>query len=86
MRLKVRLNSKMSIALFFLDKFSPLFIGVSKDSPHAIENAIEKMFFSRIIAFYFCTRKFETAMAVDFQVFIDILLLSSRTYINYIVY
>jgi hypothetical protein len=41
---------------------------------NSAENSAEKQFFSRVAEFYFCTRKFETAMAVDFQVFIDILL------------
>lgn len=42
--------------IFFEKFFFPLFIGVCGQFLSAIENAIEKMFANRIIAFYICTR------------------------------
>jgi hypothetical protein len=45
--------------IFFENFFFPLFIGVCGQFWSAIENAIEKRFVNRIIAFYFCIRKFE---------------------------
>lgn len=45
--------------IFFEKYFFPLFIGVCGQFLSAIENAIEKMFANRIIAFYICSVFFE---------------------------
>ena len=45
--------------IFFEKFFFPLFVGVCGQFLSAIENAIEKMFANRIIAFYICTRKLQ---------------------------
>lgn len=57
----MRLNSAIKDTIlnrtnFFKFFFFPLFIDFSGLFLSAIENAIEKMFASRIIAFYICTR------------------------------
>ena len=45
--------------IYFENFFSPLFIVVCGLFWSAIENAIEEEFANRIIAFYFCSGKFE---------------------------
>ena len=57
----MRLNSAIKDTIlnrtnFFEFFFFPVFFGVCELYCYAIKNAIKKMFASRIIAFYICTR------------------------------
>ena len=56
MRLKSAIELSKSIALFLLIKNFAYKHWAFKRFCYAIENAIEKTYFNRIIAFYFCTR------------------------------
>ena len=58
----MRLSAICSIALFFFRNFFSLKIRGLALLLNAIENAIEKSWFNRIIAFYFCSQKFETTV------------------------